>query len=291
MRSTPRRPPTTAELSQFWVEPEPGRDLFHGSGGPSLSPPANAAFKLVDRKTGGFSPKLEVVDPTGVKWSVKMGDEAQAEVTCSRILWAVGYRQPPEYFLEQWMVDDEAGVRPHGPARFRPELGWLESRGSWPWRSNPFVDTVQFRGLLVLLMLLNSSDLKDENNEIYEVRREGSPPALWYTVKDLGSSLGQTGWAYPKRNDIGFFEKEEFIEGVENGYVQFAFKGHFKDLIQHIRPADVAWLCERLERLGAAQWRDAFRAGGYDEATTRRYLRKIDAKIGQGLAAGQGSSR
>jgi hypothetical protein len=136
----------------------------------------------------------------------------------------------------------------------------------------------------VLLLLLNSSDLKDENNEIYEVQGRGGKAETWYAVKDLGSSLGQTGWAYPKRNDIGFFEKEEFITSVEHGYVRFAFKGHFKDLIRGITPSDVRWTCERLKRLTRAQWREAFRAGGYDEPTTERYLKKIDEKIEQGLA-------
>lgn len=290
MRSTLGRPPTPAELASFWAEPRGNLDVFHGSGGPSRAPNPDAIYKLKERKNDGFSPKLEVEDPNGVKWSIKMGDEAQPEVTCSRILWAVGYRQPPEYYLMQWRVRDEAGVHPMGPARFRPHLDSFESKGPWAWRANPFAETVQLRGLLALLLLLNSSDLKDENNEIYEVHAGAGDPKTWYAVKDLGSSLGQTGWVYPKRNDIGFFEQEDFITGVEKGYVRFAFKGHFKDLIQHITPADVRWMCRRLERLTPAQWRDAFRAGGYDELTTVRYLRKIDQKIAQGLSLpGQGA--
>jgi hypothetical protein len=284
MHSTLDRPPTRAELASLWAEPRGHLDVFHGSGGRSLAPKPHAVYKLTERKTGGFSPKLEVEDPDGVKWSVKMGDEAQPEVTCSRILWAVGYRQPPEYYLVQWQVEDEAGVHPMGPGRFRPHLDDYEAKGSWAWRANPFAETVQLRGLLVLLLVLNSSDLKDDNNEIYEVRAGRRQPGLWYTVKDLGSSLGQTGWVYPKRNDIGFFEQEEFITGVEDGYVQFAFNGHFKDLIRHITPADVHWICARLKRLSRTQWREAFRAGGYDEPTTTRYLKKIDEKIAQGLA-------
>ena len=289
MRSTLGRTPTSVELAAFWVEPGGARDTVHGSGGSSLAPRPDVPYKLLERKGGGFSPKLEVEDPEGVKWSVKMGDEAQPEVTCSRILWAVGYQQPPEYYLRQWQVHDEVAVHAMGPARFRPHPRFMKSKGNWAWRTNPFVDSVQFRGLLVVLLVLNSSDLKDENNEIFEVERDGGVPETWYTVKDLGSSLGQTGWAYPKRNDIGFFEQEDFITGVENGYVRFAFKGHFKDLIRHITPADVRWACSRLQRLTPAQWRDAFAAGGYDDAATARYLRKIEGKIAQGLSLGRGS--
>jgi hypothetical protein len=288
IKSTLGRTPTSAELAAFWVEPAAARDTVHGSGGPSLAPRPDIVYKLLERKGGGFSPKLEVEDPDGVKWSIKMGDEAQPEVTCSRILWAAGYQQPPEYYLRQWQVHDEVGVHPMGPARFRPHLHFMKSRGSWAWRANPFVESVQFRGLLVVLLLLNSSDLKDENNEIFEVQRNGDDPETWYTVKDLGSSLGQTGWVYPKRNDIGFFEEEGFITGVEKGYVRFAFKGHFKDLIRHLTPADVRWACSRLQRLTPVQWRDAFAAGGYDDVVTARYLRKIEWKIAQGLSLGTG---
>jgi hypothetical protein len=291
IHSTLGRAPTADELASFWVEPGGGHDAFYGPGGRALAPSADVVYTLKERKGGGFSPKIEVEDPKGVKWDVKMGEEAQAEVTCSRILWAVGYRQPPEYYLQQWQVKEEAGVHPLGPGRFRPSVDDFHGKGSWPWRANPFAGTVQFRGLLTLLMILNSSDLKDDNNEIYEVRRDQRPPQTWYTVKDLGSSLGQTGWAYPKRNDIDFFEKEAFITGVDKGHVRFAFKGHYKDLIRHITPEDVGWICMRLRRLTRDQWRDAFRAGGYDEATTARYLRKIDEKIEQGLSISKGSTR
>jgi hypothetical protein len=291
MRSTLGRAPTSAELAPFWLEPAGKRDIVYGSGGPSLAPRADAVYRLLKREQGGFSPKVEVEDPSGMKWSVKMGDEAQSEVTASRIAWALGYRQPPGYYLRQWQIRDEAGVHPMGPGRFRPHADFIDARGPWLWRSNPFVSSVQFRGLLVLMMVLNSSDLKDENNEIYEVRRPGRKPEMWYTVKDLGSSLGQTGWVYPKRNDIEHFEKEDFISGIEDGYVRFAFRGHFKDLIERIRPEDVHWLCGRLKRLTPAQWRDAFHAGGYDEQTTARYLRKIDEKIAQGLSVGRGPRR
>lgn len=291
MRSTIGRPPTTAELAPLWVEPA-GREAFYGSGGSRHAPRPDVVYKLHKRESGGFSPKLEVIDPDGVKWSVKLGDEAQSEVTSSRIVWAVGYQQPPGYYLEHWRIQDETGGVHHmGPGRFRPHLEEFKSRGSWGWHSNPFVDAVQFRGLIVLMMILNSTDLKDVNNEIYRVRLSGRPAIDWYTVKDLGASLGQTGRVAPKRNNIDFFEKQAFVTGQENGFVRFEFHGRHQELLRHIRPADVRWICERLRGLSPQQWHDAFRAGGYDEATTARYLRKIDEKIAQGLTLEAGARR
>jgi hypothetical protein len=46
----------------------------------------------------------------------------------------------------------------------------------------------------------------------------------------------------------------------------------------------VAWMCDRLARLTPAQWKDAFRAGGYDEALAARFIRRIQQKITEGQA-------
>jgi hypothetical protein len=283
-RSTLGRPPTVEELAALWVEPAARRDTLFGPGGPSQVPRVDRAYRLVERKVGGFSPKIEVRDPEGVKWSVKFGDEAQSEVTSSRIVWALGYHQPPEYYVSRWQIEDEAGVRNMGPARFRPHLDDLDGRGSWSWHVNPFVDSSAFRGLIVLMMMLNSTDLKDENNEIYRVTAPGRGGRDLYAVRDLGASLGETGRIAPRRNNVEFFEKQAFITGVVHGFVRFEFHGRHQELMRHITPADVAWICGRLRGLTERQWHDAFRAGGYDDAIRDRYLRKIDEKVRQGLS-------
>ncbi len=60
-------------------------------------------------------------DPDGLEWSAKIGPEAQTEVVVSRILWGLGYHQPPIYYLPSWTVDlgngeTEAGERSTVPA-------------------------------------------------------------------------------------------------------------------------------------------------------------------------------
>ena len=56
-------------------------------------------------------------------------------------------------------------------ARFRPKLENLERLDEyWNWAANPFSGTRPFKGLLVMLLMLNSSDLKDDNNSIYELK-------------------------------------------------------------------------------------------------------------------------
>ena len=105
---------------------------------------------------------------------MKIGPEAQTEVVASRIVWALGYHQVPSYFVERWIAVDKAKGSMLGGARFRPhELG-LKSLGEWSWQQNPFVGTPPYKGLLVLMMVLNSTDLKNENNTRYDVDRRAA---------------------------------------------------------------------------------------------------------------------
>jgi hypothetical protein len=288
MRSTIGGPPSRHDLAALWVEPGRGSDLdpFFGPGGANEAPQPDVVYRLVEEKPGGFSPKMEVADPGGRKWSVKLGPEAQAEVASSRILWLLGYRQPPEYYLEHWRLNRGQGRQPQhmGPGRFRPHLDWVKSRGTWSWHQNPFVESDAFRGLIVLMMVLNSTDLKDDNNEVYRVRQPGGPAEEWYAVKDLGASLGETGRQDPRRNDIDLFEKQAFVTGVRDGHVRFEFHGRHQELLRNISPADVRWMCLRLQQLSPREWHEAFRAAGYDEATAGRYVAKIQDKIRQGTS-------
>jgi hypothetical protein len=276
--------PDSRIRAEMWNEPGRPRELFYGTGGRELAPPAQATFVVDKRDPSGFSTTLDLTDPSGREWSAKLGPEAQSEVVSSRIVWALGYHQPPSYFVASFRVKEGAGEGQEGPARFRPKTKWIDSRETWSWHRNPFVGTQAYRGLLVLMMVLNSTDLKDDNNQTYLVARNGRRPVLWYTVKDLGASLGTTGKLYPERNDVVEFEKHGFIERSSGGSVTFAFAGRHQELLKSLTAADVRWTCRRLARLTDRQWHDAFRAGGYPEETRRRYVAKIKAKIAEGLA-------
>jgi hypothetical protein len=294
IKSTAVAPLSPADLSAFWQDVDPrSRDLLHGVGGRQVHPDPEVIYDAIGKDTGGFSVSYDARDPSGVEWSVKIGEEAQSEVTASRLVWAMGYHQPPVSYLPRWRVreGDQGAIRTVEGGRFRPKLPTFDNAEIWSWYQNPFVGTQAYRGLLVLMMILNSTDLKDDNNALYE-RREGERVvARWYVVKDLGATLGTTGRLYPKRNDIGEFERHGFIEKVENGRVRFAYRGRHQELLRNLAPADVAWMCQRLQRLTPRQWQDAFRAGGYDEATAARYIRKIDQKVAEGLALAQDAGR
>src|SRR5690349_14786281 len=95
--------PGPRELAELWIDPgsEP-RDLFWGVGGEQLAPAAADSYRLDSRRDSGFSISYDVTASDGTGWSVKVGPEAQTEVVMSRLLWGLGYHQPPVYFLSSW---------------------------------------------------------------------------------------------------------------------------------------------------------------------------------------------
>jgi len=282
-------PPAAAEMAQLWIDPGSApRDLRSGAAAAlrvTERPDPDTRYDILSRDTRGFSITYRVRDARGREWNVKIGPEAQTEVVTSRIVWALGYHQLPSFFVERWIGVERGRGEQFGGARFRPRDLPLTSDGSWSWQQNPFVGAPPYNGLIVLMMILNSTDLKNENNELYTLEgepREGA--SRWYVVKDLGASLGESGRYDPRRGDITAFEREPFTRGVESGRVRFGYRGRHQELLASIGPDAVRWTCERLSRITDRQWADAFAAGNFDAATTSRYVARIKQKIGEGLA-------
>jgi hypothetical protein len=279
--------PSADTLAQLWVDPgDAPRDLFWGVGGQSLAPSMSTPFDVEARDEAGFSVSYDVKGADGVRWSAKIGPEAQSEVVVSRILWGLGYHQPPTYYLPSWTARGPRETRRESEARFRPKLPTLEAGESWQWADNPFLPAREFRGMLVVLLMLNSTDLKDSNNTVYDVKdaKGATGPVRWFLVRDLGAALGETGKLFPRRNWLEGFERSGFITGVAGNRVEFDYRGRHQELLTMIRPGDVTWAAQRLQRFTDQQWRDAFRAGNYDAAIANRFVARIKAKIADGLA-------
>jgi hypothetical protein len=294
MRSTLSAPPTPVQSAELWEAPTDiaTRNLFDGPWGKELAPDPTATFSFVSAKSVGVSPGYAVTDAKGMEWSVKQGREAKVEVVMSRVLSAVGYHQPPVYYLPEWTLAkwtlaDGSSKKTEPEGRFRPKHSVLKDEGEWSWHENPFIGTQPYNGLRVLMMILNESDLKDSNNTLYSVKEPGgasNAPRRWFVVRDIGTALGETGRLNPTRGDAGLFEENRFITGVKNGFVEFEYRGRHQELADHISVDDVKWMCNLLMQLSAEQWNDAFRAGGYDAATSERFIARIKAKMAQGLA-------
>jgi hypothetical protein len=290
-RPTPRRGAT------LWKDP--GRiataDLINGPWGAEHAPSAKATYRFIERKHKGVNPGMTVVDPDGRAWSVKqtppgaLDHEAQVEVAISRLLSAIGYYQAPVYFLPTFTLNDDRGSHTEVGGRFRLKDKTLKEVGAWSWTSNPFIGTRAYNGLLSAMVMFNSTDLKNENNSIYE-HHNGDRVELWYAVRDIGSALGDTRRLGPYKSDPDAFEKEPFIIGVTRNRVRFAYTGYYERYVRdRIAPADVRWTADLLGQLRDSQWQDAFRAGGYDEATATRFIRRLQEKIREGRILGAGA--
>lgn len=281
------------KVAELWRAPDDltSRDLYDGPGGAELALQAGAAFTWVATDTTGYSPGFDVRGPDGRSWSAKVGPEAQTEVTASRILWAIGYHQPPTYYVRSWQLSGGPGGQ-QPAARFRTDFEGTKVVGQWSWSKNDFLHTQPYHGLIVANILLNSWDWKTSNNKIYG-HADGTRR---FVVRDLGASLGKTSsskllWTIPvrglgqgSRNDINDFESQGFIESIGENEVDFDFETIYGSVVDMVRPADVRWTAELMSRLTDSQLDDAFRAAEYSADTRARYVKKLKAKIAEGLA-------
>ena len=298
--SCAKRPSTSVATpvsgATLWERPADltTRDLYYGPWGARNSPDPRAVYTFVERKHSGVNLGMDVVDPQGREWSVKqpypsgLDDEGPAEVVMSRLLSAVGYHQPPVYYLPSFTLKDDWGTHVERGGRFRLKGEALKDAGPWRWNENPFVGTRPFHGLLVLLMMANNTDLKNSNNSIYEYKSNGRVERR-FVVRDVGSVLGDTNVVAARKNHPDSFERQPFILGVRNGFVDFASHRLYERLVrERITPADVVWASELLAGLSDRQWEDAFRAAGYQPQVANRFIRALREKVRRGLAVSRG---
>jgi hypothetical protein len=275
---------TGSHLSQFWEEPHDleSRDTLDGPWGRVHAPNPAVVYTFVHNKVRGASPGMTVTDPEGRRWSIKQSVEGPVEVMQSRILSALGYHQPPVYFLPSFTIDDGKGRHQERGGRFRPTLPELEELGDWSWQQNPFVGTRPYQGLLVILLMFGSADLKNSNNSLYAFKRPDGSTERLYVVRDLGNALGDTGRYDSTKNDPEIFERQPFIGGVSKGFVVFPYHGWHQELFRsRITPQDAAWAGNLMAMLTDAQWDAAFRAGGYDPVVAARFKADLKARIEQ----------
>ncbi len=298
----------------LWRDPGSiqARDLRYGAGSLELAPAA--PFTFLEEDKSGESPKFDVKDAGGVRWSVKLGEEAQSETTSSRLVWAVGYFAEEAYYFDSVRVKNlprlsrgdehvaEGGVVVG--ARFEPRRSNIKRGETWDWDKNPFRGTQELSGLKVLMILLNNFDAREANNRI--LHDQGTPVRrreAHYYVTDLGATLGRSGGLGGKRtkNNLNDFLSTRFVMGIEDGAVEFDYDtrpsklGHLSVLyppyyrsevkkeksMRGIPVAHARWIGSLLSQLTDEQLRDAFRAAKYDEEVMEGYVRALRVRIGQ----------
>lgn len=264
----------------LWREPDDiaSRDLFYGSGGKTHEP--QGPFVYEKENLNGVNPKFDVRDSAGVRWGVKMGDEARPEVAAGRLVSAVGYFTDEYYYLpeikftqapvlhrgNQMIKNDKvSGVRLKRYNKGDHKIGY------WRWDSNPFAGTRELNGLRIMMELICNTDLKPEHLVIYDVNHVEQR----YYIKDLGGSFGKAGLGFTRTKGVlRDYQERPLIRRASGNYVDF---WNFK----HIPRADARWIGGWLARLSDEQIKDAFRAGGFSSSEVNGFSAKVRQKINE----------
>jgi hypothetical protein len=274
-------------------------DLLNGSGGKDHQP--GDSFKFIEESKSGTSPKFIVEDEKGVRWKVKLGHEVKSETAATRLVWAAGYFVDQDYYRPEIRVQ---GMKPLSRGKkYVSDDGLvqevrLERQGvgektkNWSWRHNPFAGTREFNGLRVMMAFINNWDLKEINNDIYDMNGEQR-----YAVADLGASLGRTGNNFSRsRGVMKDYAESKFVKKATSGYVDFVMhsrpffltvfyfpnyrtRTRMEHVAKHIPIADARWIGGLLGQLSAEQIRDCFRAGGFSPEEVEGYAKTVMQRI------------
>ncbi|HEY7785421.1 MAG TPA: hypothetical protein VIB00_11875 [Pyrinomonadaceae bacterium] len=265
-KESKKKKPLPRGTAVMWQRPSDikSRDLFLGPGGTAMRPDLRRITFLEEDK-GGYSKKYRVRDASGREWSAKIGKEAQSETAAVRLLWAIGYVTEVNYLVPNLEIVGKGAFR---NVRLEARPDNVKRLDEWKWEENPFIDTREFRGLKVMMALINNWDIKDSNNEILLVRgRNGNE--LRYIISDLGATFGKSSntplfWRLTRsRNEPEDYRKAKFVDEVEDNRVDFHYNGKRNGLFSDITISDAVWVGNLLSQLSNKQLRDAFRAANY----------------------------
>ena len=290
-KTTSDKTQISEERPVLWRNPVDiaSRNLYYGPGGKAHEPHGPYTFEKEDM--AGSNPKFDVIDQDGVKWRVKMGDEARPEVVASRLIWAVGYFANEDYFVPglhvqnmqrlhrgENLVSRDGTVR---NVRLKRHLKDEKKIGIWRWAENPFTGSREWYGLRVLMAVINNWDLKDPNNSVYQNRQALE---LQYAVSDIGASFGTTGLSWTLRGNLNAYSHSKWIKKISPDFVDFNVPAGpaLNRWIGHRIPIDDArWIGNLLGRLSPHQIRDAFRAANYTDEEVEGFSRVVERRIGE----------
>ena len=247
----------------MWKEPADleSRNLLLGAGGDQMKPDITKVT-FIEQKTGGYSTKYRVRDAKGNEWVAKIGKEAQTDTAANRLLWALGYETEVAYLIPKLKIEGKGDFE---NVRLEARPAEIKRAGNWMWENNPFMTAPEFRGLKILMVMLNNWDMKDDNNEILAMRGDTTGEGeLRYIISDLGATFGKTGGFFSRsRNEPPDYVKAEFIKKVNGDVIDFSYSGKNQKLFEGLTVADARWLSNLLKRLTDEQIKDAFRAAHY----------------------------
>jgi hypothetical protein len=120
-------------------------------------------------------------DARGVTWTVKLGEEAQAETVATRLVWSVGYFAEEAYYFRDARIENlpklSRGMKYVTEnnvvvgARFEPKREHLQRGANWDWADNPFSNTRQLSKLKILMILITNGYVQALRERINQLRK------------------------------------------------------------------------------------------------------------------------
>ena len=212
--------------------------------------------------------------------------EAPTETTASRILWGIGYHQPPVYYVPSWNASKATSPNPQMSARFRekkPDLHGLDAKTTWSDYQNPFVGTPQMNGLLVLQAMLGNSDLKDAQNALYKLKEPFEGAKHWYVagISARRSAVPASSMRHVATSASSSRRRSSPVSPTAKSSSITADGTASSSRTSRRRTSAGS---ARSSHLTDAQWHDAFRAGGFAMPIADRFIVRMKQKIADGLA-------
>jgi len=241
-------------------------DLYHGPGGAAMKPDVRKVTFIKEEKSG-HNKKYRIKDAKGRTWVAKLGSEAQPETAAVRLLYGLGYKTEINYLVPTITIPGH-GTHKNVRLEARPEN--IERLDEWKWKDNPFIGTNELQGLKIMMVFLTNWDLLDLQNKVLRVDNNGAVEHH-FIISDLGATFGKVGnnnlpfffRLGRKTNDPGTWYEAGFVNKVEDGMIDFSFKGKGRSLMDDITVGHGRWLAARLAELSDKQLNDAFRAANY----------------------------
>ena len=267
----------------MWEPVNERRDLFWGPGGRDMAPDLSS-ITFVKKESGGHNTKYRIKDGSDRTWIAKLGREARPETAAVRLLWGLGYKNEINYLVPRLTIPGK-GTYTNVRLELRPDN--VDRIGEWKWKSNPFVESPEFKGLKIMQVFMTNWDVLDKQNEILKVDTPNGVE-YHYIVSDLGRTFGKYGnnnlpifYRLGRRTgDPKSWSKASFIKGVDkNGRIKWGIKGKNRGIYKDITVADAAWLLGRLKTLDDRQLTDVFRAANYSPTETNMYVTAVKRRI------------
>jgi hypothetical protein len=154
----------------------------------------------------------------------------------------------------------------------------------WKWTKNPFLDTHEFQGLKILVLLVSDWDPKESNLSIFE---DKSTDGLryFYANDDWGAALGKWGGRMSRSKwDCNGFTKEtsKFVVLTDSGSLRWGFRGKKEeDITSDITVDDVRWLLKYLGKVTDKQLTDGLAASGAEPENVDCFARALRMRIEQ----------